>query len=112
MTKQNLDARQARWAEYLSQFNFRISYRLGCENQVANALSGRTPSTDFDEVCNITLLSGTLLTCEALADLYAIVATVGDDDGDGGGDEEAGDDEDDDGEGQDLIQELEIANRV
>ena len=29
MTKQKLNARQARWAEYLSRFNFKITYRPG-----------------------------------------------------------------------------------
>ncbi|CAE7200331.1 hypothetical protein PTTW11_08633 [Pyrenophora teres f. teres] len=28
-TKRNLNRRQARWAEFLEEFNFRIQYRLG-----------------------------------------------------------------------------------
>ena len=79
MTKQKINARQARWAEYLSRFNLQITYRPGCENRAADALSRRTPSTDHDEVRNVTLLPRELFTSEALADLDAAVVAAGGD---------------------------------
>jgi transposase InsO family protein len=39
MTKKKLSARQARWAEFLSQFYFLIRYRPGKQNTLADALS-------------------------------------------------------------------------
>lgn len=39
MTTKKLNARQARWAEFLSQFYFLIRYRPGRENTLADALS-------------------------------------------------------------------------
>ena len=106
MTKQKLNARQARWAEYLSRFNFRITYRPGCENRAADALSRRSPSTDHDEVRNVTLLPSELFTSEALADLDAAVVAAG------GDETEDDDEENEDEENRDLILELEDANRA
>ena len=108
MTKQKLNARQARWAEYLSRYNFKITYRPGCENRAADALSRRSPSTDHDEVRNVTLLPCELFTSEALADLDAAVVAAGSDEMD----EEEDDDEDDDEDGPDPILELEAANKA
>ena len=88
MTKQKLNARQACWAEYLSRFDFRISYRPGCKNRAADALSRRIPSTDYDEVRNMTLLPCTLLTREALVNLDATAATIEEDDDDGDGEDD------------------------
>ena len=39
MTSKKLNARQARWAEFLSRFNFIIRYRPGRNNTLADALS-------------------------------------------------------------------------
>ncbi|KAI0992334.1 hypothetical protein K3495_g15852, partial [Podosphaera aphanis] len=39
MTRQKLSERQARWAEYLSRFNFKLVYRPGREATVPDALS-------------------------------------------------------------------------
>ena len=39
MTSKQLNARQARWSELLSEFNFLITYRLGVNNPLADALS-------------------------------------------------------------------------
>ena len=108
MTKQKLNTRQARWAEYLSRFDFRISYRPGCENRAADALSRRSPSTDHDEVRNVTLPPRELFTREALADLDAAVVAAGSDEKD----VEEDDDEDDDEDGRDPLLELEAANRA
>lgn len=41
MTTKALNARQARWAELLSEFNFLIKYRAGKANVIADALSRR-----------------------------------------------------------------------
>lgn len=41
-TQPNLSARQARWSEFLQQFDFEIEYRPGKENAVADALSRRS----------------------------------------------------------------------
>jgi hypothetical protein len=41
-TTKELNKRQTRWAEFLSEFNFRIIYRKGSENGRADALSRRT----------------------------------------------------------------------
>ena len=108
ITKQKLNARRARWAEYLSRFNFKITYCPGCENRAADALSRRSSSTDHDEVRNVTLLPRELFTSEALADLDAAVVAAGADEID---DEDDGEEGVDDDEGHDPILELEAANR-
>jgi hypothetical protein len=41
MTTKNLFARQARWAELLSQYYFKIIYRAEKANQKADALTRR-----------------------------------------------------------------------
>ena len=41
MTTKDLNARQARWAEELSSYNFVIEHIKGKENKVADALSRR-----------------------------------------------------------------------
>ena len=106
MTKQKLNVRQERWAEYLSRFNFKIIYRPGCENRAADAFSRRSPSTDHDEVRNVTLLPCDIFTNEALADLDAAVVAAG-------GDETQDDEEEDEEEhDRDPALELEAANRA
>ena len=42
MTTKKLSARQARWAEFLSRYDFRLMYRTGKSNERADALSRRT----------------------------------------------------------------------
>ena len=52
MTTKKLTRRQARWAEFLSGFNFVISYTPGKENQKADSLTRRPndlPSDDNDD---------------------------------------------------------------
>ena len=69
-------------------------------------MSRRSPSTDHDEVRNVTLLPREMFTNEALADLDAAVVAAG-------GDEAEDDEEDDEEEqGQDPLLELEAANRA
>jgi len=46
MTTKKLNARQARWAEFLSRFYFLIRYRPGKQNTLADALS-RPEKTDL-----------------------------------------------------------------
>ena len=79
MTKLKLNTRQAHWAEYLSGFNCKITYRPGCENRPADALSRQSPSRDQDDVCNVTLLPREVFTNGALADLDAAVLAAGGD---------------------------------
>ena len=47
MTKK-LNARQARWAEFLSRFYFLIKYRPGRQNTLADALSRPLKKEDTD----------------------------------------------------------------
>ena len=57
MTTKKLNAQQARWAGFLSQFYFLIRYRPGRENTLADALS--QPTTEVqrkDEYCQQILL--------------------------------------------------------
>lgn len=42
MTTKQLTSRQARWAEFLSAFNFVISYRPGKQGEKPNSLTRRT----------------------------------------------------------------------
>jgi hypothetical protein len=44
-TKRLLNARQAGWAELMSQYNFGLTYRPGKENVLADALSRKTDET-------------------------------------------------------------------
>jgi hypothetical protein len=41
MTTKRLTRRQARWAEFLADYNFRITYRPGKQNDKADALTRR-----------------------------------------------------------------------
>ena len=45
-TMKTLNKRQVRWAEELSSYNFKISYRKGSENQAADVLSRRSDYTE------------------------------------------------------------------
>ena len=49
MTTKKLNARQARWADFLSRFYFRIRYRPGKENTLADALSRPETSTSRND---------------------------------------------------------------
>jgi hypothetical protein len=45
MTMKKLSARQARWAEYLSRYYFKLAYRAGKSNERADALSRKLEDT-------------------------------------------------------------------
>ena len=45
MDTKQLNARQARWAEFLSQYNFQVQYRRGVSNVKADTLTRRTQDT-------------------------------------------------------------------
>ncbi len=52
MTSKQLNRRQARWAEFLSEFNFKISYRPGRQGTKPDSLTRRTgdlPENDQDD---------------------------------------------------------------
>ena len=52
MTTKKLTPRQVRWAKFLSEFNFVISYQSGKKNNKANALTrkpNKRPTEDKDE---------------------------------------------------------------
>ena len=56
MTTKKITRRQARWAEFLSEFNFVITYRTGKQIEKADALTRRPndkPQDDEDERQNI-----------------------------------------------------------
>jgi len=65
MTTKALTARQARWADTLSQYNFQIKYRPGARNQ-ADALTRREQDTDQQAAAKISLRAQTLLPEECL----------------------------------------------
>ena len=53
MSTKKLTRRQARWAEFLSEFNFVITYRLGKKNEKVEALTRRPndkPQNEEDEL--------------------------------------------------------------
>ena len=65
MTTKALTARQARWADTLSQFNFLIMYRPGATNR-ADALTRREQDLDDQTAAKISLRTQTLLQPEHL----------------------------------------------
>ena len=56
MTTPNLDATSHQWVGALAQFNFEFEYQKGCDNTVADVLSGVTTQLDPDMV--ILILNG------------------------------------------------------
>jgi transposase InsO family protein len=60
MTTKALTARQARWAEVLAQFNFRIKYKPGASNR-ADPLTRRERDTDEQMAAKIAFRTQTLL---------------------------------------------------
>lgn len=51
-SQKELSGRQARWMEVMSQYNYKIHYRPGKDNQVADALSRRADHKDRDDSSN------------------------------------------------------------
>ena len=52
ITTKKLTRRQARWAEFLAGFNFKINYRSGKKNEKADALTRRTGDLPQNEENN------------------------------------------------------------
>lgn len=62
--KNQLSSRHARWAEFMSQFNYQIIYRRGKENIVADALSRRPDhknNNDNNEILTLNHLNNTTI---------------------------------------------------
>lgn len=70
-TTKELNRRQVRWAEFLSEFNFKISYRPGNENGRADALSRRS-----DLESNEPAASHAILTMDEEGNLFPNVRTL------------------------------------
>ena len=71
ITTKKLSRRQARWAEYLSQFDFEITYRPGAANKKADALTRqgqRTKAIEDPHLSQI-LLPASKLSTEVREDL-------------------------------------------
>ena len=49
MTTKKLTPRQARWAEFLSEYNFIISYQSGKKNEKADALTRKPNERPINE---------------------------------------------------------------
>jgi hypothetical protein len=49
MTTKKLSGRQARWAELLSQYHFKLAYRAGKANERADALSRKVEEVQAQE---------------------------------------------------------------
>jgi 3-phenylpropionate/cinnamic acid dioxygenase small subunit len=65
MTTKALTARQARWAEILSQYNFQVKYKLGSTNR-ADALTRREQDIDNQLVAKIAVWTQRILRLEHL----------------------------------------------
>jgi transposase InsO family protein len=68
MTKRDLSARQARWAELLSRFHFRIQYQTAAQNQKADALTRREEDTKLQKVVKKEAREQTMLPAETLSE--------------------------------------------
>jgi len=73
MTTKKLSRRQARWAEFLSQYNFKITYRPEAANSKADALTRREDlhltRVKEDPNINQTMLTKAMLSDEVIKDL-------------------------------------------
>jgi len=73
MSTKKLSRRQARWAEFLSQYNFKVTYRPGAANGKADALTRREDSdvsrAKEDPNLNQTVLTRSMLSDEVIRDL-------------------------------------------
>ena len=81
MTTKQLNRRQARWAEYLSRFNFKIQYRPGRLGTKPNALtrrSGDLPSVGDPriEYRNEVVLKPHQIACSDLEPLTETINTI------------------------------------
>ena len=68
-TKRLLNPRQARWQDCLSEFNFKLMYRPGSENIIADALSRKHEELRTQKEKDIAARTGTLISPDQICDL-------------------------------------------
>jgi transposase InsO family protein len=68
-TKRLLNPRQARWQDCLSEFNFKLMYRPGSENIVADALSRKHEELRTQKEKDIAARTSTLISPDQICDL-------------------------------------------
>ena len=67
MTTKQLTRRQARWAEFLSQFNFKVTYRPGARNTKADLLTRLADEKELPRAKKYPHLNQQLLTSEQIS---------------------------------------------
>ncbi|XP_022857933.1 uncharacterized protein LOC111378881 [Olea europaea var. sylvestris] len=70
MSQPKLSSKQARWQEFLAEFNFMQEYCLGSSNHVADALSRRA---DLISICSVAALSGSAVTTNTRDQIRALM---------------------------------------
>jgi hypothetical protein len=70
MSQPKLSSKQARWQEFLSEFNFMLEYRPGSSNHVADALSRRA---DLAAIYSVAALSGSTVSTNTRDQIRALM---------------------------------------